>query len=76
MRIVAVSMGSYIAQELMVARPELVRSAVLMATRGRHDRTRDFFWTGEQALADSGVAAARRFRRESAPAGELFAQDA
>ncbi len=53
--IVGVSMGSYIAQELMVARPELVRSAVLMATRGRHDRTRDFFWQGELALAESGV---------------------
>ena len=48
-------MGSYIAQELMVARPDLVKSAVLMATRGRHDRTRDFFWQGEKALADSGV---------------------
>ena len=34
-RIVGVSMGSYIAQELMVARPELVTAAVLMATRGR-----------------------------------------
>jgi len=54
-RIVGVSMGSYIAQELMVARPELVRSAVLMATRGRHDRTRDSFWSGELALAESGV---------------------
>lgn len=54
-RIVALSMGSYIAQELMVARPELVKSAVLMATRGRHDRTRDFFWRGERALAESGI---------------------
>ncbi len=54
-RIVGVSMGSYIAQELMVVRPELVRSAVLMATRGRHDRTRDFFWSGERALAESGL---------------------
>jgi len=54
-RIVGVSMGSYIAQELMVARPELVTSAVLMATRGRHDRTRDTFWSGERALAESGV---------------------
>jgi pimeloyl-ACP methyl ester carboxylesterase len=54
-RIVAVSMGSYIAQELMLARPELVRSAVLMATRGRHDRARDFFRTAEGDLADSGV---------------------
>ncbi|OBK73717.1 alpha/beta fold hydrolase [Mycobacterium sp. 1274761.0] len=54
-RIVSVSMGSFIAQELMLARPELVRSAVLMATRGRHDRTREFFRTAERELADSGI---------------------
>src|ERR1700742_2319257 len=54
-RIVGVSMGSFIAQELMVARPELVRSAVLMATRGRHDRTRDFFRDAEAELVASGV---------------------
>lgn len=54
-RLVGVSMGSYIAQELMVAYPELVKSAALMATRGRHDRARDFFWKGELALAESGV---------------------
>jgi pimeloyl-ACP methyl ester carboxylesterase len=55
-RIVAVSMGAFIAQELMVARPELVRSAVLIATRGRHDRTRDFFRSAEIELAESSVA--------------------
>ncbi len=54
-RIVAVSMGAFIAQELMLARPELVRGAVLMATRGRHDRARDFFRTAERELAESGV---------------------
>jgi pimeloyl-ACP methyl ester carboxylesterase len=53
--IVAVSMGAFIAQELMVARPELVRSAVLMATRGRHDRSRDFFRAAEVELAESGI---------------------
>jgi pimeloyl-ACP methyl ester carboxylesterase len=53
--IVAVSMGAFIAQELMVARPELVRSAVLMATRGRQDKARDFFRGAEVALADSGI---------------------
>jgi pimeloyl-ACP methyl ester carboxylesterase len=53
--IVAVSMGSFIAQELMLVRPELVRSAVLLATRGRHDRTRDFFRTAERELADAGI---------------------
>jgi pimeloyl-ACP methyl ester carboxylesterase len=54
-RIVAVSMGAFIAQELMVARPELVSAAVLMATRGRHDRTREFFFQAELELAESGV---------------------
>ncbi|HEU4361190.1 MAG TPA: alpha/beta hydrolase [Mycobacterium sp.] len=54
-RIVAVSMGAFIAQELMLARPELVRSAVLMATRGRHDRTRNFFYKAEVELAAAGV---------------------
>jgi pimeloyl-ACP methyl ester carboxylesterase len=55
-RIVAVSMGAFIAQELMVARPELVSAAVLMATRGRHDRTREFFRSAELELAESGAA--------------------
>ncbi|OBB23893.1 bromoperoxidase [Mycolicibacterium peregrinum] len=54
-RLVAVSMGSYIAQELMLARPELVSQAALMATRGRHDRTREFFRTAERDLANAGV---------------------
>lgn len=54
-RLVGTSMGSYIAQELMLARPELVSQAALMATRGRHDRARDFFRTAEQDFADSGV---------------------
>ena len=48
-------MGSYIAQELMLARPELVRSAVLMATRGRQDRARDFFRSAERELYDAGI---------------------
>ena len=54
-RIVSVSMGSFIAQELMLARPELVKSAVLMATRGRHDRAREFFYSAEAKLAEAGV---------------------
>ncbi|MDY6995735.1 MAG: alpha/beta hydrolase [Actinomycetota bacterium] len=54
-RIVAVSMGAFIAQEMMVTRPDLVRSAVLMATRGRHDRAREAFFAGELALANAGV---------------------
>lgn len=51
-RLVTVSMGSFIAQELMLARPDLVRQAALMATRGRHDRAREFFRTAERDFAD------------------------
>jgi pimeloyl-ACP methyl ester carboxylesterase len=54
-RIVGVSMGSFIAQELMLARPDLVSQAVLMATRGRHDKTRDFFSAAEMKLLESGI---------------------
>lgn len=54
-RIVATSMGSYIAQELMLARPGLVSQAALMATRGRHDRARAFFHEAEREFADAGI---------------------
>ena len=54
-RLVSVSMGSYIAQELMLARPELVSQAVLLATRGRLDRTRAFFNQADSIRLDSGV---------------------
>jgi pimeloyl-ACP methyl ester carboxylesterase len=54
-RIVAVSMGSFIAQELMVVRPDLVSSAVLMATRGRLDRARQFFNDAEAELYETGT---------------------
>lgn len=53
-RLVGVSMGSFIAQELMLARPELVQQAALLATRGRDDRVRKFFRDAERELADSG----------------------
>lgn len=54
-RIVGVSMGAYIAQELMLARPDLVSQAALLATRARHDRARDFFREAEEELVRSGV---------------------
>ncbi|CAN5712028.1 alpha/beta hydrolase [soil metagenome] len=54
-RIVGVSMGSFIAQELMVARSELVSEAVLMATRGRHDKTRAFFINAEKKRMQAGI---------------------
>ena len=55
-RLVAMSMGAFIAQELMLARPELVTQAVLMGTRGRPDNaTRKLFRTAEEALDHSGI---------------------
>lgn len=54
-RLVAVSMGSYIAQELMLARPDLVSQAALMATRGRNDSAREFFGRAEMDLIDAGI---------------------
>ncbi|MGK2881066.1 MAG: alpha/beta fold hydrolase [Mycobacterium sp.] len=60
-RLVGVSMGSFIAQELMLAHPDLVRSAVLMATRGREDRARTFFGAAERELYDSGIALPARY---------------
>jgi pimeloyl-ACP methyl ester carboxylesterase len=53
--IVAASMGAYIAQELMLARPELVKRAALIATRARHDRTRKLFHRAEAELAAAGI---------------------
>jgi pimeloyl-ACP methyl ester carboxylesterase len=54
-RIVGASMGAFIAQELMLARPELVRQAALLATRGRLDRTRKFFQSADRELAEAGI---------------------
>lgn len=54
-RLVAMSMGAFIAQELMLARPELVHQAVLMGTRGRLDDTRKAFRAADLALAESGL---------------------
>lgn len=59
--VVGVSMGSFIAQELMLARPDLVRSAVLMATRGRHDGAREFFRSAEREFASSGIQLPPKF---------------
>ncbi|MGI5452296.1 alpha/beta fold hydrolase [Streptomyces sp. CA-249302] len=54
-RFVGVSMGAYVVQELMLARPELVVQGVLMATRGRTDALRAAMATAERALHDSGL---------------------
>lgn len=49
-RIVAMSMGAYIAQELMLIRPDLISQAVLMGTRGRLDRIRKAFRAADVEL--------------------------
>lgn len=54
-RIVAASMGAFIAQELMLARPELVSRAALLATRGRLDRAREFAQRADRELAEAGI---------------------
>ncbi|MEI7543404.1 MAG: alpha/beta hydrolase [Mycobacteriaceae bacterium] len=54
-RLVAMSMGAFIAQELLLARPDLVTQAVLMGTRGRVDETRKAFRAADLELAASGI---------------------
>lgn len=60
-RLVGVSMGSFLAQELMVTRPDLVTAAVLMATRGREDRMRAFGREAERELLDAGIELPARY---------------
>jgi pimeloyl-ACP methyl ester carboxylesterase len=54
-RLVATSLGSLVAVELAVSRPELVRCCVLMAVRSRSDSFRRALSAGERALAASGI---------------------
>ncbi|MFB9443157.1 alpha/beta fold hydrolase [Dactylosporangium vinaceum] len=54
-RIVGTSLGALIAQQLTLESPHLVRCAVLLATRGRSDVTRQALTRAERALAASGL---------------------
>ncbi|MFJ8467825.1 alpha/beta fold hydrolase [Streptomyces swartbergensis] len=54
-RIVGTSLGAMIAQELTIDHPELVRCAVLIATRARADAARRAQTEAEIALVESGV---------------------
>ncbi|MEU9291573.1 alpha/beta hydrolase [Streptomyces sp. NPDC048275] len=60
-RLVGTSMGAYVVQELALVHPQLVRQAVLMATRGRVDAMRRALSAAEIALYDSGVTLPPRF---------------
>jgi pimeloyl-ACP methyl ester carboxylesterase len=54
-RLVGVSMGALIVQELAIASPHLVQSAVLMATKARSDATRAAYARAWQALAEQNI---------------------
>lgn len=53
--IVGTSMGSRVAQELTLARPDLVRKAVFLASHARMDQFQLTLTEGERQLYDSGV---------------------
>ncbi|MEU6278639.1 alpha/beta fold hydrolase [Streptomyces populi] len=59
--IVGTSLGSMIAQELALTAPELVRSAVLMASRARSDAFRRAQSAADRALRESGVRLPARY---------------
>jgi pimeloyl-ACP methyl ester carboxylesterase len=54
-RVAGVSLGAFVAQELALARPDLVRSAALMATRARADKVRQAFKQAELELLRTGI---------------------
>ncbi|ELS50300.1 putative Type II thioesterase [Streptomyces viridochromogenes Tue57] len=60
--VVGVSLGALIAQELAVYQPQLVRSAVLAATKARSDRARRAQDAANRALRESGVELPRAYR--------------
>ena len=60
-RIVGFSMGAMVVQEMLIARPELIKRAVLMATRGRTDALSEAITAAELELLDSGVKVPERY---------------
>ncbi|WP_181786314.1 alpha/beta fold hydrolase [Streptomyces phytophilus] len=60
-RVVGFSLGASIVQELLLARPELVRQAVLMAPTGRADGLISAMTAAELDLCDSGVKLPPRY---------------
>ncbi|GAA2911796.1 hydrolase [Actinoplanes cyaneus] len=60
-RVVGFSLGGIIVQELLVARPELVRQAVLIGAAARTDVLTRAVVTAEAALGDEGVVLPPRY---------------
>lgn len=53
--VVGTSLGAHITQELALARPEVVRGAVMIATYGRSTPLQRAISAGERALYDNGI---------------------
>jgi pimeloyl-ACP methyl ester carboxylesterase len=60
-RVVGFSMGAMIAQELLIARPDLVHAAVLIATAGRTDALGAAIAAADIEVADSGIKLPPRY---------------
>ncbi|GAA3336320.1 alpha/beta fold hydrolase [Amorphoplanes nipponensis] len=54
-RLVGTSMGAYVAQELLLARPELISQAVLMASRARPDTLSRALAAADRVMAGAGI---------------------
>lgn len=61
-RVVGTSMGSYVAQELALARPDLLRQVVFMASRARTDEMRLALSRAEKKLHDADVELPAEYR--------------
>jgi pimeloyl-ACP methyl ester carboxylesterase len=61
-RVVGTSLGAHVAQELALARPDLVRQLVAMAAHARLDPVQRMLTRGEEALFDEKVQLPAPFR--------------
>jgi pimeloyl-ACP methyl ester carboxylesterase len=64
-RVLGFSLGAFITQELALARPELLRSAVMMGTFGRQDAFRQAVMQGWVELDRSGIELPRLYEAVS-----------
>jgi pimeloyl-ACP methyl ester carboxylesterase len=60
-RVVGLSLGAFITQELALARPDLLRAAVMMGTLGRQDTFRGAVMQGSVELDRSGIVLPRLY---------------
>ncbi len=60
--VVGTSLGARITQELALARPDLVRCAVMLATYGRYGPMQEAISAGHCALIDQDITLPERFR--------------